>query len=270
MADAAAFHAIYDATSSSGLLPCIGSKNAVLESSAIAVDGHLQSLRCSEYYKFVKAGFHASDILHTVATKAKNKTVLELAEKIYGMGVNFDGAFQGQELRVHLKPATGSRYDLMHTLYSNGAVQLVQMLMKCLTIEMGVTFNDLQTVFLGDWRFPKAHAHVMRYSRNAMFSGKKISEDGYPRMSASQCKACLLLLRYLGEGEGAVIEKSDFCTAAVSLSLASFYALARAAGVVAAKNKRSPTQGSTVKAAMEEYVAAHGRADPDSSKPKLH
>ena len=227
--DAPAMLGAYGVKNSGGVRPCIKCKNCVLESSGLSDGEYLQALGCYDLSKFDSASdheiFETSDLLHEMARHATSKRAASEAEKIHGQNINFEGLLQDADLRPHVSPASGSRYDAMHIVYANGIARYeVQHMMQVLKEHMGLTFDDLQSVFPAGWRFPSALSHVLRYNKNTLFQGNRMSDCGWPILSASEMLGALPVIRFFAE---AIVEQSERCTDRVRKALNSFFAMVR-------------------------------------------
>ena len=271
IADAAAIQHIYDVKGYGGLRPCLKCKNVVKDGADLENDGYLVPTSCPRHSEFDIATdadiFAASDIVHAVARQARTKKAVLQIETAYGINVAWDGLLQDVELRPYLRPSSGTRYDAMHIEFCNGNFQDELMCFMQRVSDIGLGYADLQAVFRADWRFPKAFEHVIKYAKNRIFEGTRISESGYPRLSASEALASLPLVRYFAES---VVEATPDCPPDVLLALHSLYAMVRFGEAIDGAKKRK-TDAPPLLACMQRYLEAQREAYPDANtKPKMH
>lgn len=271
IADADALRAMFGYKGAAGLKPCFKCINCVSAGHGLDGDDTHVSHGCPHLTAFALASdedvYRASDIVSFAAEQSRSQSELDQVEKALGLNFVPEGILQSRQLRGHLKPCSGTRYDPMHCFLCNGVVALeIKCFMKVMQVEVGVGFPHLNDFCRKEWRFPQSRANKV----SNLFTSKKISDKGKPRLQASEIIAALPVLLYFVE----VIMEAAPENKRIQAAAASFVAMVQATkSYIAAKRGLGVTRHameSTTGTHLEAWNLAYGEPDSQAPKPKQH
>ena len=256
---------------SSGNRICYSCKNVVRKAAQLANNAYLIDADCAVFAQFDLESdediFYNADCLAAAAGMARNKDHVNRLSVAFGLNHTPEGPLLDQDLRDHIKPASGHRWDPMHCWFSNGAVGAeIQDFMNAAQSKLNLRWEDLESSCSCDWRFPgEACLQKTRTMTSNMFAEKKISEAGLPRLSATEALLSVQLVRWFLEA--VVMKHKDVHR--VQAEAASLKGMCEAALAVQRAKKGLCTHAELA-AKTSQWMALRGRAHPDSQKAKPH
>ena len=189
----------------SGTKPCPVCKNVYHErGGAELADGYLAPHSCSVFSKFDRISddeiYHGVDALSALVQKAQFKYQVTRATESLGIRHMPSGPLMDLELRPHIRPARPG-FDGMHVWFGHGIVeQELELVMGCAKdLEPPVFFGDLNAFCCQEGlRFPGHGATTFNPIKN-LFVDKKVTQEGKPRMWATECLEVVPLIRSFAE-----------------------------------------------------------------------
>ena len=114
---------------SSGNRLCFVCKNCVRKASDLA-GGSDEYLRAHDYPSLSGFDqetddglFYSADVLREAARQTSTKKAFAKLQMAFGLNHTPEGPLLDSDLRQHISPVSGNRYDAMHCWYSNGVFQ---------------------------------------------------------------------------------------------------------------------------------------------------
>lgn len=275
MADEAALQQCHGSKGASGNKICLKHRNCVRKSSGLDGDGYHIPHDCAVAALFDaetdEGIYYMADTLTAAAGMARNKGHIARLETAFGINLLPRGLLFDLELRPFYRPATGSRLDPMHTWFGNG---IAQKEIACFMDESAwrldnpPRWDQLEELCGADWRFPgEASLEGSRTKAANMFREAKISAEGFPRLSASECLLAVHLVRYFVER---TVRRMPGVLPTMQLQIVSMCAMCKAA-LYSQSVKFGVGSSRALAALSSEYLAARNRAYPDvDALPKHH
>ena len=222
VADEGAAKFAWDVKGSSGLLPCFNCKNVTLIESGHRgglvrhdVGNYLVDLSCHDRrlldLRTDTDYWHAHDTLEHLSALMTNRGDFGDTEKAFGINYNPHGILADRELR-ELVPPSLNRRDGMHTMLSNGAMN-VEVFLLLRDFKRAVphfSYAVIQTLLAADWAFPRHLKCAGLQSRIASCFNDKHEASSVDNQSlksnASETLSLYPLIRYWVEIETLVDE----------------------------------------------------------------
>ena len=276
LADEDAIHMSLNVKGASGHRVCVKHRNIVQKRSGLSGDGYHIDHDCADASLFQpetdEGVFRAADALAAACnTEGVRQGQQDRLETAFGLTYSRFGPLFDVELRPHFKPITGLRWDACHVWYANGVVQVeLASFMEAAwwKVTKPPTWEHLESICSANWRYPgEAHLQKSRTLAASMFRGKKISEAGFPRISASESLLAVHLVRYFVEN---VVRRMEGAVNHLQLEMRSVSAMCSAALTLQAV-KRGVRRSADLQEATATYMRRRNEAYPETiARPKHH
>ena len=275
VADELALQQCHGSKGASGNKICLKHHNVIRKSSELDGDGYHVPHDCPRVASFEEETdegvYFAADALTAAVGLSPSKGHVTQLEVAFGINYLPRGLLFDLELRDFYRPATGSRLDPMHTWFSNGVAQkeIARFFEDAAwRLENPPRWDQLEEFCRADWRFPgEAALEKSRTIAANMFRDAKISSEGWPRLSASECLLAVHLIRYFVER---IVSRMPGVLPTMQSQIASLVAMVKAA-LWSQSVKRGVGSARTLATLSSEYLIARNRAYPDvDALPKHH
>lgn len=200
LGDEKALKEVYNVKGASGSKPCLNCKNIFVQRAGAGVenDPYIRDLTTP---RFRELDLHTDESIFEMVDMLRNGkerlTVAEFKTLQQALGLNFnaDGLLFDPQIRGIVSPATGTFWDWMHVLLSNGVAGLEVHQLLCAVRLEGIGLEDVDAL-VSNFIVPKGRTGL---TGNFFQSRMRDSADGSIRAFASEFFLILPLLRFFCE-----------------------------------------------------------------------